>query len=118
MGCAPPAAAGGPQALVENSPRSISPLGMSRALPRARSVVTLLGHTGAGTGHAAPAVKLLPVTDFTGSAESSAPSSELFPVAPAAPEAVSRFAGTLHQPSSVVQRQACAPRVDSQTTRG
>lgn len=75
---------------------------MSHASPPVQSVVTLLGHTGAGTGHAAPAVELLPVTDFTGSADSSAPSSELFPIAPTAPEALSRFADTLHQPSSIL----------------
>lgn len=51
---------------------------------------------------------LLPDIDFMGSTDSSALSSELFPIpcspqmAPAAPEVVSRSASTLHQPSTIL----------------
>lgn len=74
-----------------------------------------VGCAGVGIGSAAPAVKLLPVIDFMGSADSSFLSSELFSfphspeMAPTAPWVVSRFAGTILFTSSIKQTGTWQP---------
>lgn len=103
MGCAPPAVTAGTQVLIGKF--SSPPFYASRwvvSRPVFQHVMVQVRCTGAGISLHCCQILTLWGTD------SSALSSELFPIpcspqmAPAAPEVVSRFTSTLHQPSTIL----------------